>query len=81
MTVRGGPALRVPDAGLVVDASLSSQPLTAALLVAGALQGQATVAPSGVVVSEGYVDLTLDVLVEFGCGTQPSSAGRGGISG
>jgi 3-phosphoshikimate 1-carboxyvinyltransferase len=67
VTVRGGPALRVPADGLCVDASRSSQPLTAALLVAGALPGSAVVRPVGPVVSEGYVRMTQDVLAEFGC--------------
>lgn len=77
LTVRGGPPAACPAEGLVVDGSRSSQPVSAALLVAAALPGAAVVRVPGPLVSSGYVELTASVLTEFDCRVDSGTDDRG----
>lgn len=53
--------------GLVeVDATMSSQMLSAVLMTAPLAQKQTTVQPLGLVGSQGYIDLTVEVMSRFG---------------
>jgi 3-phosphoshikimate 1-carboxyvinyltransferase len=54
------------SASLSVDASRSSQFLSALLLAAVAVEGGLTIRPAGTVVSEPYVGMTIEVLEAFG---------------
>ena len=58
-----------------VDASRSSQFLSALLLAAVAVEGGLTVAPSGPVASAPYVGMTLEALREFGHEAEASADG------
>jgi len=75
LVVEGGPALGVPDSGLDVEGTQSSQPVSAALLVAAAMSGGSTIRCAGPLVSGDYVSMTSHALSEFGVSTSDRAIG------
>ncbi len=78
LSIRGG---RLEAAEVAVDASRSSQFLSALLLAAVAVEGGLSVRATGEVVSEPYVATTLEVLRDFGheAGAGPVHRVRRGV--
>ncbi|MCL2919183.1 3-phosphoshikimate 1-carboxyvinyltransferase [Shewanella litorisediminis] len=67
----GFPPLTINATGLAggvveIDGSLSSQFLTALLMVAPLAKGAVTIAVKGELVSKPYIDITLDLMAKFG---------------
>ncbi len=60
-----------------MDGSVSSQYVSGMLLALGSLGGRSVLTVSGKSVSRGYVDMTLEVLGEFGVATECKANGSG----
>ncbi len=60
-----------------VDGSVSSQYVSGMLLALGSLGGRSVLTVSGKSVSRGYVDMTLEVLGDFGVATERKADGSG----
>lgn len=71
LTVKGG---KLQGGNLTVDASQSSQFLSALLLIAPFLPGGLTLSTRGKIVSEAYVDLTLHLMEKAGARVEKSGS-------